>query len=459
MATVLSSAFGDFKAYYTYETSQTNTAYTIKVTNAGLYQSCSYSQYPWKTVLSATDYSSTTATKGSTYWTKGYHALITADKSYKYTRKKSAYTVTIKAKTSKNISGGSSGTASKSFTIPALASYKVTYNANGGSGAPSSQTKYYGESLTLSTTKPIRSGYEFVGWATSSTATSAAYAAGGTYTSNAALTLYAVWKKTITLTYDANGGSSAPSAQSATMYNATTTNTFTLSSAKPTRTNYEFLGWATSTDATSAEYAAGGTITLSSSITLYAVWKQAYIPATISRLTAYRTNGSAMADDGTYAVVTFAYTKGTLSGTVVKPDSIDVKYRETGTSAWTLAHHTTFGTSDTLSGTITTGHFGSGNLSTEKQYDVQVVLNDVYDTVTATTFISKAAFIMDINAAGDVVSIGEAASDGESKLFNVAWASRFKKDVEFNGDVTVDGDLKIEVDDEFNTLWNSVFGS
>ena len=48
--------------------------------------------------------------------------------------------------------------------------------------------------LTLSSTKPTRTGYTFLGWATSSSATSATYSAGGTYSNNVAATLYAVWK-------------------------------------------------------------------------------------------------------------------------------------------------------------------------------------------------------------------------------------------------------------------------
>lgn len=71
--------------------------------------------------------------------------------------------------------------------------YTITYNANGGSGAPSAQTKTYGVALTLSSTKPTRTGYTFLGWSTSSTATSATYSAGGSYTANSAATLYAVW--------------------------------------------------------------------------------------------------------------------------------------------------------------------------------------------------------------------------------------------------------------------------
>ena len=71
--------------------------------------------------------------------------------------------------------------------------YTVSYNANGGSGAPASQTKTYGVNLTLSSTIPTRAGYAFKGWATSSTG-AVAYQAGGTYSANSAVTLYAVWE-------------------------------------------------------------------------------------------------------------------------------------------------------------------------------------------------------------------------------------------------------------------------
>ena len=71
--------------------------------------------------------------------------------------------------------------------------YTVSYNANGGSGAPSNQTKTYGVNLTLSSTRPTRANYNFKGWATSAGG-SVAYQPGGTYSSNAAVTLYAVWE-------------------------------------------------------------------------------------------------------------------------------------------------------------------------------------------------------------------------------------------------------------------------
>ena len=98
-----------------------------------------------------------------------------------------------------------SGNATMSWST-----YTITYNANGGSGAPSSQTKTYGTNLTLSSTEPTRTGYTFLGWSTSSTATSATYKAGGSYTTNASDTLYAVWSENkLTLSYYSNYATSA----------------------------------------------------------------------------------------------------------------------------------------------------------------------------------------------------------------------------------------------------------
>ena len=80
------------------------------------------------------------------------------------------------------------------LSLPTIVrTYTVSYNANGGSGAPASQTKTYGVNLTLSSTVPTRAGYAFKGWATSSTG-AVAYQAGGTYSDNSAVTLYAVWE-------------------------------------------------------------------------------------------------------------------------------------------------------------------------------------------------------------------------------------------------------------------------
>lgn len=154
------------------------------------------------------------------------------------------------------------------ISIPKLATYTISYNANGGSGAPSSQTKYYGKTLTLSSTTPTRTGYTFQGWGTSSTDTSVNYKAGGSYTANAGDTLYAIWKiNTWTVKYDANGGSGAPGNNTKTYGK-----TLTLSKTVPTRTGYDFKEWNTKKDGSGTSYASGANYTSNSGATLYAIW-------------------------------------------------------------------------------------------------------------------------------------------------------------------------------------------
>ena len=158
--------------------------------------------------------------------------------------------------------------------------YTVTFNANGGVSAPSSQTKIHGETLTLTTAIPTREGYDFLGWATSSSMAMASYAAGGSYTSDADITLYAVWEKTVfTVFYNANGGSGAPAAQTKTIGE-----TVTISKVQPTRTNYAFMGWATSSMATTPEYYGGESYSADASVTLYAVWVERNYDFSVSGL-------------------------------------------------------------------------------------------------------------------------------------------------------------------------------
>ncbi len=89
---------------------------------------------------------------------------------------------------------GINGSTTKStLTLTESKPFTITYNANGGSGAPAAQS-VYGGTNTLSSTKPTRTGYSFLGWATSSSATTASYAAGGSINVTANVTLYAVWK-------------------------------------------------------------------------------------------------------------------------------------------------------------------------------------------------------------------------------------------------------------------------
>lgn len=156
-------------------------------------------------------------------------------------------------------------------------SYTISYNANGGSGAPGSQTKTHGTDLKLSSTKPTRSGYTFVNWNTKSDGSGTNYASGATYNTNANITLYAIWKTNssggdtttkYTVSYNANGGSGTPSNQTKPQG----TN-LVLSSTKPTRSGYTFVNWNTKGDGTGKSYAPGATYSTDANLTLYAIWK------------------------------------------------------------------------------------------------------------------------------------------------------------------------------------------
>ena len=91
------------------------------------------------------------------------------------------------------------------------------------------------------------------------------YESGASYTNNASVTLYAVWKaNTYTLTFDANGGTVSPTT-------ATVTYGETCSLPTPIMSGYTFEGWYTSstggTEVTSATKFTG-----TDDITIYAHW-------------------------------------------------------------------------------------------------------------------------------------------------------------------------------------------
>ena len=216
----------------------------------------------------------------------------------KYAKKHSSYTVTLKVYTDSEFGtwNGSwyslgSQTFSWSITIPARTSYTVSYNNNGGSGSPSSQTKWYGESLTLSSTKPTYSGYSFKRWNTNTSDSGTAYSSGASYTGNAALSLYAIWNRTVTYnknTTDTVG--SMPSSQTGVKSSA-----ITLSSNTPTRTGYKFYHWNTGSGNGGTTYNKGASYGANNpNVTLYAIWNP---------IITYKANGGSGSDqtqDKTY---------------------------------------------------------------------------------------------------------------------------------------------------------------
>lgn len=166
-------------------------------------------------------------------------------------------------------SGGTQVTANttltKSMTVYAhwkkvvQQTYTVSYNANGGTGTPSAQTKTGGTALKLSTAVPTKKytlaynaaggsvspaskalSCTFKNWNTKSDGTGTSYAAGANYTADASVTLYAQW-----------------------------TNPTAGTLATPTRSGYSFTGWYT---APSGGTKVTSSTTVSGNTTVYAHW-------------------------------------------------------------------------------------------------------------------------------------------------------------------------------------------
>lgn len=298
---------------------------------------------------------------------------------------------------------GNKATKSGSVTVGAMNSYTVSYNANGGSGAPSNQTKWYNTALTLSTTKPTRPGHSFKNWNTASGGTGTTYASGASYTSNAALTLYAQWTaNTYTVSYDANGGSGAPSSQTKT-YGVN----LTLSGTKPARTNYNFLGWSTSATG-SVEYAAGATYSANSAVTLYAVWELAYWKPKITNLAATRCDSNGTANEyGTYAKITFNWELCQLIGTNTTA-TVDIDWGDDVTTI------TKSGSSGSVSQVI-----GAGKFSIEASYQFVVKVTDNTDYTKLYVTFPASSFAIDFKSGGTGVAFGKPAST--SNLLDSAW--------------------------------------
>ena len=164
---------------------------------------------------------------------------------------------------------------------------KLTFNKNDGTTIPEETSQYvkYGSKspwswkVNYNKLKPntfTRENYEFLGWATSSSATSASYTDAQTdvyFTSNT--TLYAVWqyKGPVVITFDGNGGKDSDGNTTATQTITANTNT-ELKANTFAKENYDFAGWAKTGDATFGEYNDKQSVKFSEpAVTLYAVWK------------------------------------------------------------------------------------------------------------------------------------------------------------------------------------------
>ena len=314
--------YGWIRGYGTYSTSETNTAVTVSMSALGeqLGSNSSYAdtyQISGSYAVSATvgglslgSYSGSATRSHSVSSSSPYYFDYDGGttKSQTFNKTTSAQTKTLSI--SYTCGSDSARTASVTITIPALAKYTTTYNANNGtSGSVTSQTHYYGQAFTVSASaNPTRQGYNFLGWSTSSTATTPTYTAGNSYTVNASETWYAVWEL-----------------------------------AAPTISNLKAIRVASSSSTT--EYA-----------------------------------------EGTYAYVTFD-----RSGSVA-PTSVSV----------TINGSTQTASTSGTSGSVALWFSG---MATGNDYTVTATVTDSNGTTTATCVLSKSAYPIDIDPVNDTIDI------------------------------------------------------
>lgn len=314
-------------------------------------------------------------------------------------------------------SGSYKGTlsANSSISVPAKTSYKITYNANGGSGAPSAQTKWYGGSVTISSTKPTRTGYSFKGWGITASTITVYLLPGESYSDNKSITLYAIWQAhTYVVSYNANGGANAPANQTKTYGKALT---LWGSAFNPTRTNYTFKGWGTSASATTVAYAPGASYTANSAVTLYAVWSLAYVKPRLFNLLLRRCDSSGtVKDDGTNGLVTLDFECDTDVTSVV------IKWKQTSATTWTSATATASGTDGTINYVV-----GSNALDTGNSYDIHITVSDSGGSSYIAGILSSMIFPVDFLAGGKGVAFGKAAELEDT--------AEFEFDAKFNGPV------------------------
>lgn len=268
--------------------------------------------------------------------------------------------------------------------------YAVTYNANKGSGSTGSQTKWYGENLALQSNGFTRSGYAFKRWNTNAYDTGTAYNAGATYTGNAALTLYAIWNRTVSYNGNAPSGftvSGVPASQT-----APSTSAITLSGAAPTCRGWKFMGWATSASGSAAYQPGAAYAADNPSCTLYAVWQRQIDSVTIGDAKAVRVSGpssTAEADEGTYAYVTVPYT---VSGAALADMTLTASCAGSDGSTPAVTRVSYTGTKPaagsptsnyTVGGTFTARV--NGGLDVNKQYTLSITVTAVNRSVSPNT--------------------------------------------------------------------------
>ena len=266
----------------------------------------------------------------------------------------------------------------------------VTYDANGGSCGTVSGT-YNGTALKLP--NATKDGYTFLGWFNAAEGGTRVGGAGEDYNPSENITLYAQWQLPITVTYEANGGTSETANE---LYDGD------LTLPTPTRTGYTFLGWYTAATGGTRVGGAGDPYTPSANITLYAQWQiNSYTITVKTNNATVKVNGTAVSNNGTISIQygTQVTVEVTYSESNSRSTTIKGKDGTTYTSPFDMpAQEVTINATSSGGGCVTPDTLVTLADGTQKRID-EVTYNDqllVWDFYNGKYAVAPAAIIFNM---------------------------------------------------------------
>ena len=361
------------------------------------------------------------AIKGTGEWDENRKQLLC---SYTYTREKETFDIGVyfTAEVRRNNGDVHMGCMGDHI-LKGLDRFVISYDSETSGIFINNQIKYFGKDITLTSTKPVKSEYDFIGWGEDPTGP-VLYAHNSVFTQNRSVLLYAIWAPAeYSIEYDGMGGENIPETQKK-IHNKD----IVLSDKKPSKGDAIFVGWGIYADALVPKYQPGDIFKENKNTILYAIWEYNYVPPIIENIKLDRCeSNSTLSEDGTYALVQFTWKTYKIANKVI------FKYKLKDTESWIEEETEITGKEGSFEHV-----FGSGNLNVDNSYDIQVILIDQLGRSSFSGTIASKFYIIDFLNAGNGISFGKAATRPgfdnylDSYFNNI---TKFKKEVYFNNDI------------------------
>ena len=164
------------------------------------------------------------------------------------------------------------------FNAVWLQIFTISFDGNGNDSgtAPASVQGVTNEQIMIISGTLQKTGHRFIGWSINQNATNSQYSSGGSFSvGNENTTLYAVWARLYTVTFDGNGhtGGTLPQSEQGISGELITIPY----NGNITKTGYRFNEWNTQADGNGTKYLFESSFIISSeNKTLYAVWAKLY---------------------------------------------------------------------------------------------------------------------------------------------------------------------------------------